>query len=266
LVVPDITNPFFPEVARGIQDIAQQYDHHVFFCNTDDSSSYELKTLRSLASQGVDGIILFSFLTPDDELKLFADLYPPLVLVNRYIDHEHIGLVMVDNTKGATQAVDHFVAQGHHHLGMLSNAGISQDKIRRVQGFKSSLKRHNLPHPEGHIQLTTATLDGGYEATIRLLHKHPQITGIFCYNDLMALGAIRACLDIGRKVPADCAIIGFDDIRIASMITPSLTTIRVAKYELGRQAGNHLMNMIARPKERFPPIEIETQLIVRESV
>lgn len=265
LVLGDIANPFFPEVARGVQDMALANDYHVFLYNTDNRSEIEMEGLNSLEAQAVDGIILFSHAATQKDLIVFANRYRPVVLINRMLKHPHVSSLMVDNFRGAQLAVQHLAAQGHTHIGMLTNTDLSSSKVRRVQGFCQALQALGLPRREEWIVNAPPTLEGGYHATHALLTRYPQITALFGYNDLLALGALRACHELGRQVPERCAIVGFDDIHLTSMVTPSLSTIRVDKYQIGQKAMQRLLMMIEDPKLRFPPIELGVELVIRES-
>jgi LacI family transcriptional regulator len=122
-----------------------------------------------------------------------------------------------------------------------------------------------LPVREDWIISGQPTIEGGYQDTRRLLTQHPQVTALFAYNDLRALGAIQACRDLGRRVPDQCAVIGFDDIRLAAMVSPSLTSVRVDKYSLGQQAMTRLLAMLKDPNASFPPIHVDVELVARES-
>jgi LacI family transcriptional regulator len=265
LVVPDITNPFFPELARGVQDVARSQDYNVFLCNTDESPEEELQVLGSLAAQPVDGIILFGSRTGDDDLAAFADGYRPLVMLNRVLDYPGVSLILVDNFRGAELAVDHLAQGGHRAIGMLAGPVTSPSSRQRVEGFCRAMATHHLPVAEGWILPGPPTIEGGFEAARNLLARHPEVTALFAYNDLSALGAIQACRDVGRCVPERCAIIGFDDIRLARMVSPSLTSVRVDKYYLGQQAMTRLLAMLDEPDATFPPICVDVELMVRES-
>ena len=265
LVVPDITNPFFPEIARGVQDVARGEDYSVFLCNTDESPGEELQILHSLAAQPVDGIILFGSRISDGELAAFADGYRPLVTLNRYLTHPGVSLILVNNQRGAELAVDHLVDQGHTAIGMLAGPITSPSSTQRVQGFRQAMAARGLPSPEDWISAGPPTIEGGYDAAQRLLMRHPQLTALFAYNDLSALGAAQACRELKRRVPGDCDIVGFDDVRLAAMVSPALTTIRVNKYFLGQQAMTRLLEMLDQPDEGFSPIHVDVELVVRES-
>lgn len=265
LVVPDITNSFFPEVARGVQDVARAHDYNIFLCNSDENQQEEMRTLHSLAAHGVDGIIISPCFNTKDNLNTFADQYRPIVAINHFLEHPHVGLVLTQNYQGARIAVDYLVSQGHREIGMLAGLEASPTRGQRVHGFRDALAAHHLPVPDQWILPGLPTLDSGYETAWRLLTQAPQITAIFAYNDLLALGVIKACKELGRRVPADCAVVGFDDIQLASLVDPALTTIRLDKYSIGRQAMTRLLEMLDRSEETFSPIQLEVELVVRES-
>lgn len=265
LLVADITNPFFPEVSRGVQDLAQANDYNVFFCNTDDRPELELQELHSLAAQGVDGIIVFSHSASPEDLKSFADSYRPIIFINRIIEHPNASVLMIDNFRGAQIAADYFIDHHRTRPGMLTNNSATASASRRLLGFKQRVLERGIAFSDDHVAMEQATLDGGYQAAHHLLEKYPETDALFTYNDLMAIGAVRACLERGYRIPEDVAIIGFDDIQFARMITPSLTTIRVDKYEIGKIALQRLLEMIENPGEATPQIIIEPELILRET-
>ena len=265
LVIPDITNPFFSEMTRSVQGFAWTRDYNTFLCSSDEDPQEALQALHSLAAQGVDGIILFAYRASDDGLKAFADRYRPIVFINRLFEHPNVSPIMVDNYRGARLAVDYLIDRGHTAIGMLSGMYPSLDKIRRVKGFRDGLVARGLPVVDDWILPGLPTLDHGYVSAQRLLTQYPQVTAIFAYNDLLALGALRACHELGRRVPTDCAILGFDDIRLAAMVTPALTTIHVDKRDLGQQAMTRLLAMLDEPEVTFPPIHLDVELVIRES-
>jgi len=265
LVVPDITNPFFPEVARGVHDVAGREDYSVFLCNTDESPEEELRVLHSLAAQPVEGILLFGSRISDDDLFAFVEHFHPMVVLNRYLEHPGVSPILVDNQRGAELAVGYLANQGHTAIGMLAGPVTSPSSHQRVEGFRLAMESRGLPLFESKIVSGPPTIEGGCQAARRLLTESPQVTALFAYNDLIALGAVQACHDLGRRVPADCAVVGFDDIRLAAMVSPALTTIRVDKYALGQQAMTRLLAMFDNPDATAPPISIGVELVVRES-
>lgn len=263
----DLTNPFFPHVARGVQDIAQKNGYNLFLCDSDSDPKQELSILQSLADHAVDGIIIHPSYNSQETLTSFAAYYRPIVVINYAFEHPGVSQIMIDKYRGAMLAAEYLAGQGHSHIAMLTGIqNPSPDRVRRIQGFHEGLARCGLPLENSWLIPNRApTFESGYESTRQFLKQQPQITAIFAYNDLLALGAIRACNELGYNVPADCAIIGFDDIQWATTSTPSLTTIRINKYELGQQAMIRLLAMIAEPDGVFPTLHQGVELVVRES-
>lgn len=265
LVMPDITNLFFPEVARGVQDAGRLHDYNVLLCNTDDDPEEEIRVLNSLAAQRVDGIFMIGSVADEAALTRFADIYSPIVMLNRLFEHPNVNLIIVDNERGAFLAVEHLIAQGRRTIGMLANLNFSRSQIRRVRGYEEALNHYGIPMDRSLIIGETPTLQGGYNALQQLMAIHPGVTAVFTYNDLMGLGAMRAARDLGKCVPEDIAVIGFDNIGMASMATPSLSSIHVDKYAIGHKAMNRILDMLDRPDDSFATFEVGVELIQRES-
>ena len=265
LVVADITNPFFFEVARGVQDTALEQGYNVFVCNTDDNPTGEKNILNLLAAQEVDGVILSTSSSSDEELHAFADNYKPFVIINREIEHPKTSTVNVDICKGARLAIEHLIVQGHTNIGMLTHEGHDSNQVRRVHGYRQTLLDHNITPRDEWLILAQPNLSGGYEATKMLLKQHPEITAIFTYNDLMAIGALRSCHDMRLNVPYDCAIMGFDDIKFSAMQNPSLSSIRYDKYAVGQIAMARLLKIIEEPDAVYESIIMDVELVIRES-
>lgn len=267
LIVSDITNPFFSEFACGVLDTAQAEGYDVFLCNSGARVKPEIRALYSLADHNVDGIIIFPSWRNKEKLKAFAERRRPIVVVNRaFGEHPGIGQVFMDTRHGARLAVDHLVSKGHTAIGMLAGYVALPEVFQRVRGFREAIVAHGLPVvDEWIVSVIPPVVEQGRIAARELLIEHPQVTAIFAYNDLLAVGAIQACHELGRRVPEDCAIVGFDDIQLAALVTPPLTTIRVDKHELGRQAVTLLVEMLDASEIRFPPIYIDVELVIRES-
>lgn len=265
LVLGDITNPFFPQVARGVTDRAEACGYSVFLCNSDGKRERVSRILRSLADHAVDGVIVFPSFGGGEELKAFAERRAPLVVLNCFFGYPGVSRVMVEFRAGARMAVEYLIDKGHTAIGMLAGSAPSLNLMPRYRGYRDALRAHELPVVDEWILPGPAVVGRGAISTRRLLTQDPQVTAIFAYNDLLAVGAIQACKELGRRVPEDCAIVGFDDIPLAGMLAPPLTTVRIDKYELGRLAVNRLIDMLDDPEVSFPPIRFDVELVVRES-
>lgn len=264
--VTDITNPVFAEIVRGAQETASAYDYNILLANSNDDPALALQSLSTLVTHGIDGLIAMFPNVADDEILAFADHYRPIVLINRIVPpHPNIAMVAVDIYRGAALAVEYLVQQGHTEIGMVANRPHPNGKNRRVTAYLDTLCAHGLPiHPE-RVRYAMPTLKGGYAAAHELLNHHPTLTAIFGYNDLMAVGAMRACRDRGYNVPETMAVMGFDDIPLADLVSPSLSTIQYDKYGLGVQAMLQILRLIEAPTTELPLSDLPIHLVQRES-
>lgn len=265
LVVDDIANPFFAELAASVQASAQAAGYSIFLCHSAGRWEEELRALESLVAHGVDGIILSpSAGLTAERLSPFANRHRPIVTVGHAPNHDRIGRVQITTRGGAYEAVEHLILRGHRCIAML--CGIGAPAIHhRYHGYREALLSHDLPLREELVCSGTTTFERGRTSTLALLAQHPDITAIFAYNDLLALGTLRACAELGRRVPADCAVVGFDDIPLADWVSPSLTTVRVDKAELGSRAVDLLLDMLVASESPPPSVTVATRLMVRES-
>jgi DNA-binding LacI/PurR family transcriptional regulator len=269
LVVPDVSNPFFSSVARGIQDTAHRADYNVFLCNTDENTDREMGAIHSLEAQRVDGMILCSSRLSEQNLEQVADRYQPLVLVNRRISRPRTGCVMVDDARAMEDAVHYLLELGHREIGFLAGPPRSHSGQERATGYRKAMQAYDIiPPPTWQIHCRPQ-VEGGQSAAHELLQHAPELTVLVAYNDLVAAGALRACADLGLRVPEDCAIIGCDDTLLAALVSPALTTIHIPTYNLGQQAMALLLNVMEadEPETRgLAPILVSPHLVIRDSV
>jgi len=265
LILGDITNPFFPEVARSILDVAEPLGYSVFLCHSDGDHQREIRSLHSLADHAVDGIIIFPTYELEEMLNQVAVPGRPLVSVNRPLNSPWASSVMIHSYRGSKMAAEHLLTRQHRAIAMLAGPTADACRLQRTKGYRDALLEHGVSVREEWIIPGAPIQARGRESARELLLRYPEITAIVAYNDLLALGAMQACNELGRRVPDDCAITGFDDIPLVDSISPSLTTVRVDKYGLGRQAMNRLLQMLARPGVELEPIWMDVELVVRQS-
>ncbi len=264
LSVPDIANPFWPEIARGVEDMAWEQGYHVFLCNTTEAPQREAAILQLLEDKRVDGVIVAGARLPDDRLLALLSTHPAAVLVNRTLPASNAGAVLIDAHDGAMQAINHLLKRGRRQIGFLAGPPISHNSRRHLSGYRAALAAAGQPVDDSRIVPCAPYLEDGWRAAREVLARHPGLDGLYCYNDLLALGALRACAELGRRVPDDIAVVGYDDILLASVVTPSLTTLGVSKYDVGVAAARMLF---ARIKGEDAPREliIKPTLVVRAS-
>jgi LacI family transcriptional regulator len=268
LIVPDNANPFFSEIARGAEQVAYARGYNVFLCNTAEDQQRELSVLRVLEERRVDGVILCSSRLDDGQLYAAVAGRYPAVLVNRQLDldcGDGVGTVMVDDEGGSRRITRHLLNSRHRAIGLLAGPPASRSGHRRCEGHRAALEAAGQPYNPGWTWHCLPTVEGGHEAARELLTACPQLTALVCYNDLVAVGALQACADLGLGVPDDVAVAGFDDIPLAALVTPPLTTCRVPRYDMGAQAMGLLLDQIDDRRLDRARIVLQPELIVRAS-
>lgn len=264
LLVPDIANPFWPEIARGVEDAAWDRGYHVFLCNTTEAPQREQAVLQLLEDKRVDGVIVAGSRLPDAQLLPLLGRHPAAVVINRSSSPEGIGVVRIDSCHGARLAIEHLLASGRRQIGFLSGPPASHNSRSHMSGYQAALEAARLPVEQRYILPCQPYLADGHQAALALLQANPNLDALYCYNDLIALGAMQACAELGRRVPDDIAIVGNDDILLASMVTPSLTSLRVSKYDVGATAASMLFAHINGNHDQSELI-IKPELVVRAS-
>jgi len=267
LVIPDVANPFFAEVARGVEQIAYAEGYNVFLCNTDEDPERELDVLGSLEEKRVDGIVLCSSRLDSVDLQLLVNANPAVVLINRRVDggERSAAAVLVDDVLGGQLTAGHLLSRGHRAIGFLSGPVESRSGQGRVEGYRQALVAHHIPSRPEWVAACAPVAHAGAAAARQLLTAHRDLTALLCYNDLVAVGALRACAELGLRVPKDLAIVGFDDIPLAALVAPALTTCRVPRHELGTRAVELLLARIREETATEQEIVLVPELVVRAS-
>lgn len=263
VTIPDIANPYFAELVSAAQTVAWENDYNVILCNTQENHDRERDVLRLLEENRVDGVIIGATRLPDEDLLELLKKQRAVILINRDISLEGIGIVQVDELVGASKAVNHLLSK-HRHLGMLAGPPYSQSSRLRLQAYQDIQSKQGYDDNLKRVEHCSPDATGGYQATIQILTNFPEIEGLFCYNDLVAIGALQACLELNKKVPDDLAIVGYDDTYLASHVFPPLTTVHSHIKQIGKIAMEKLLQHI-QGKSDNKKVVIEPQLIIRES-
>jgi LacI family transcriptional regulator len=242
LVIPDITNPFYPTLARGLQDAVGSAGYHVFVCNTDAQPGLEQELLDDLAQRQVDGVVVVPFYLSTDDIAPHVEAGMAVVALGRRIDHPRVDIVDSDNVAGAALAARHLVALGHTRIGLI--AGTSPIGEQRTHGFRRTLVEAGLPVGDDLLAQGAWTREGGTQAA-EALFERADPTALFAANDVMAIGAMDAAAAQGIAIPGDVSLVGYDDIDAARLVTPALTTVRNPAYEMGSAAAGLLMERLS---------------------
>jgi len=265
IVVPDIDNPFFSGVVRGAENQAYAEGYSVFLCNTEEDQEREISVLESLEEKQVDGLLLCSSRLDDADLENVIQRFPSLVLVSRELSHQDVGTVLINDLLGGEMAASHLIEKGRSAIGLISGPQISHSGQGRLRGYHLALSKNQIPFQPQWVSYCSPNVEGGYQATLALLKQEPFLTALICHNDLVAVGALQACSELGYLVPENISIIGYDDILIAALVTPALTTVRVPRLDLGAKAMSLLLNQINQEGVERKRILITPELIVRDS-
>ena len=268
LLVPNIANPYFAEVAHGAQEVARAAHYSVFLGNTEWEPGEERQLLQSMTAFPVDGIILSSARSSDNELAALCDGFRPVVLGGRIFHHANASMVRSDHGQGMRLVIRHLQQQGHTKIAMLAGPAVSptMSNALRHNAFLQAVIEAGLGWQDSWLVHGPLTMEGGYQSARQLLTTMPEITAICAHNDLVAIGAMKACRELGRHIPDDCAVIGYNDTDLAAMVDPPLTSVHVDTFEVGRQQMKRLLEMIAHPKQAFAELILPvTELIRRQS-
>ena len=266
-IIPDITNPFYPAFERGIQDTLDNNGYDLVMYNSDGDHRKEERYVHSLLQGHVDGVVgVFFHLNANDLLPLIEQniFVVRLEAIAKFAGALPLDNIYIDNIAASRRAVDYLINKGHRRIGMLSS---TEGPARfREQGYQQAIMSSDL-QPESALIATGAfNADGGYRAMQELLRLPERASAVFAANDLMAMGALVAFREAGLAVPADVAVVGFDDIASAMLVYPALTTIRQSQRLMGQRAAEMLLERIrgeAEPQGRS--VSMPYELVIRDS-
>lgn len=262
IIIPDVMNLFFSELARGIEDAAEKKGYTVILCNSDNKEAKAKKYIEMLQEKMVDGIILTA--SEKGSYKSINLGNIPTVLLDRDVNvDKKVGRIVVDNQEGAYIATKHLIERGCKNIAMISSDIKNKPSAERIKGYENALLDNSFNIKEERIFLDRYTIESGYKGVKNIL-KRTKIDGIFCGNDLIAIGVIKALKEMNIRVPEDVKIVGFDDIQISKYMDPPLTTIKQPIYEMGEEAVDMLIRIIK--KEDVEKIKVlDIRLVKRSS-
>ena len=265
VVIPDITNPFFAALFRGVEDGASPRGYNVLLCNTDGSPERQRSHLHSLHARRVDGVILASSVLRDPSVRWLRHQHIPHVLVNRFSDDGQDAFVGSDDVVGGLVATRHLVELGHRRIGHLAGKLTVSTGVLRRRGYLGAIADSGLPADAALIAESGYTEEGGARAAEQLLSMRDRPTAIFAVTDMTAVGACTVARRMGLRIPEDVAVVGYNDIPLASRLVPGLTTVHVPIHEFGAAAARLLMEQIETGEASRRRVIFNPQLVVRGS-
>jgi len=265
VILPDSANPFFAEIGRGVEDTTFALNYSLILCNSENDSNKERFYAGVLCEKQADGII---FVSTGESTELLNSLIArglAVVVVDREVPDVPADTVLTDNLQGGFLATQHLIGLGHRRIGCITGPSPLRPSAQRLSGHLKALDEYGIARDPEVIARGDFQYQSGYEAAHKLLDLPRPPTAIFAHNDLMAVGAIRAAVERGLEVPRDLAVVGFDDVPLASFTNPRLTTVAQPKHELGvramRMLTERIQNHLLEPRREVLP----TTLIVRDS-
>jgi LacI family transcriptional regulator len=266
LIVADIANQYFSELARGIEDKAREYGYNVIFCSTDNDSETLKTYVRLMMEVGVDGFILAAVRLKEPIVEELADQHFPVVLVNRELKEKKANSVVIDNHAGAYLVVEHLINCGYEKIGIITGDLNLSTGIERFEGYRKALRDYGIPFHEDYSSQGPFTQAHGCRAATKMLSRKNRPEAIFAASDNIALGVMDAAGSLGLRIPEDLAVVGFDDTEFSSNAKINLTTVSQKKYEMGAIGVQMLLDLInGQAHGAVNNIVLEPELIIRKS-
>lgn len=267
--VPDICNPFYFDMINGINGVLEEHGYLMILFYTKHSLAEELKAIQNLRERVADGMIMVSFNFCEENIRAINALREPVVLTNRYVSPEgkdRFDYVYVDTYEGVRLGTRHLIEQEMRRIAYVGGSLNEQTGYQRFCGYRQALQEAGLPLDERFVAESDYTENGGYLAARKWLEMPEKPEGIVAANDLMAIGVMKACEEAGARIPEDIAVVGMDNLDVASRIHPKLTSVELMQEEIGRQAALMLMRRLEGPTPAANGrVQLQPRLVVRHS-
>lgn len=264
VLVPDITNPFFSTLMRGIEDILYKQNFVTILCNADSDHQKEIEYLAELTRRGVDGFIIATSAVSTDAInENWKKQGRPFIVLDQKKSEGFSDAVRTDDFRGGYLAGMHLLSLGHQTIALVYPENPPENVHARIEGFKSALDVYQIPHDQLILLPTQFSKQGGYQITAELLDS--AATGVFALNDELAFGLYRGLEEAGKSIPEDYSIIGYDNIDMCEYIKPKLTTIAQPIFELGQTSAKLLLDRIQFPEKEWEEKRLPVRLEKRFS-
>jgi LacI family transcriptional regulator, galactose operon repressor len=264
LVVSEITNPFFPELIQGFEDVAVENGYEILVSSTNYDPQRMAKCIRRMLERKADGVAIMTFGLEEPLLDQLAQRNVPLVFVDVAPERPGVSLLKVDYYQGIRQGVQHLAVLGHRRIAFIAGQKTLHSAQSRLAAFTRALEECGIPVAPEFVVEGDHTMEGGIRAAEKLLAPNTRPSAVMCSNDMTALGMLHASYRAGLKIPRDLSVIGFDDIEMARLMIPPLTSVQMSRIDLARAAVTALRAHIeATASER--EYSIGTRLVVRQS-
>ncbi|USH04975.1 substrate-binding domain-containing protein [Grimontia kaedaensis] len=268
VVVADVSDPFFGSLVKHVDTIAHRQGHHLLIGNGYHEAAREKQAIESLIQNQVASLIVHSKALDDDTLRAFSEEHGAIVFINRLIPGLEGRCIFLDNYRGAFLATEHLIEQGHRYVAYIGSSHPIEDTVQRQQGYEDALNTYRVTDKTHPVMMAFDTPDetGGERAMAKLMADNPNLSAVFCYNDIMAAGAMTALTDRDFRVPEDVSVVGFDDSLIARYLHPKLTSVRYPIEEMAALAAEQAIAVSSQQPMRDEKGNYTPTLIKRNSV
>ena len=265
IIIPDISNQFYPEIVRGAEDVANIYDYNIMLCNTDMDNQKEMEYLRVMKEKMVDGVMYMSNSLEPEILELVKNLKLPVVLVETTDEANTFPSVTIDNEKAALDGTEYLIKKGNKNIAYIGKSNKSNSaSALRFKGYKEALQKNNLELNEKLCYFGGLKAEDGYNG-IRSIINNGKIDAVFCASDEIAMGVINGLREQGIEVPRDVDVMGFDNIYTASIFYPKLSTIEQPMYDMGSVGMRMLIKVIDKVKLDNSKYILPHEIVERDS-
>ncbi|MEI5102853.1 LacI family DNA-binding transcriptional regulator [Streptomyces sp. PmtG] len=266
LIIPDLGNPYFPPIARGVESALEPAGYHTWIVDTHNDPRRERAQIESLRSRQIDGLIVATALRDHPHLRALHADNVPMVLINRRVDALDLPCVTPDDADGITRAVTHLAALGHTRIAHVGGPATTSTGATRTHAFRHAVRDLGLADdPALHTEATQWSEAAGAHALRALLDRDTPCTAVVAANDLLALGCYGTLTARGLRCPADLSVVGFNDMPFLTHLHPALTTVRVPHHEVGTEAAHMLIDCMTDPTRPARSLLLPVSLVIRES-
>jgi len=267
VVVTDVANPFFSALVKGIAKAARELDYSIILQDSDENYAGEQEAIHVLLAEQVDGILITPVQSDKETIASLSQARFPFVLVGRYFQDLDTNYVVPDDYRGGLLATEHLLSQGYRRIAMVNGPLHISSARERFQGYADAQARHGIAVDRSLVVTGALTVGEGFDLARSILKRTPPPSAIVTYSDFVAFGVMQAVREVGLSIPEDVAVVGFDDVWMASCVQVPLTTIRSPKEELGRQAMQLLVRRLRDDQStaETDKLKLDVQLVIRES-
>lgn len=266
VISADSGNPFFSEVIGGIENSASQNGYQILIGSTDESLKKEISLVNMFYSRKIDGLLVIPvFDNSDEHMKIYQNLPIPYIFLGRYLTGLENHSVLHDDVAGQKFVFEYLLSKGHEKVLYITGPRKVSNTFDRIKGMKEAYLERNLALDDMYIVHALGHIEDGYASVNQALNRGLDFTAVVCFNDLMAMGALKSLSENGLKVPSDVELIGYDNLYMSQFMQPALTTVDVPKFSLGFNATERLIQHIQKPDLEYEAMELPTRMVFRET-